>query len=179
MKKIKVAIISLASIACFSGFSFIALAQPDSLDDKQLEQIRANCLSVNDTLNRLRTSDALLRVNRGQVYESIQTKLMDRFNVRLINNKIDNKDLVAIREQYNINLNQFRANYISYEEQLVKAMSIDCQSQPQRYYQTVLLVRGKRQLVHQEIVKLNQQIDQYSLAVGNLKQQLLGKGLEE
>lgn len=164
---------------CLSGVSYIALAEPEVLDDKHIDQIKANCVLVDNTLNQLHTSDALLRVNRGQVYESIQTKLMVKLNARLANNKIDNKELIEISNQYKAALNQFRTDYVSYEEQLTKAIDIDCQAQPQLYYQTILSVRDRRKLVHADIVNLNQQIDKYALVVDNLGQQLKPETLED
>jgi hypothetical protein len=120
-------------------------------------------------LNQLHASDALLRVNRGQIYESMSTKLMDRFNGRVSNNGFDNTNLVAITKSYGLMLDTFRLDYITYEKQLALAISIDCPNQPVEFYDAVLSARTKRSQVNADVIKLNQFIDQYQLAVNQFE----------
>lgn len=161
----------LATIIIVSVVTFFAVsAQNPALTDQQIEQISGNCLSTKNTLTQLHASDALLRVNRGQIYESMYTKLMERFNARATANKLDSDDLSDVAQQYNLTLDAFRLDYQVYEEQLAKTLDIDCTKQPTQFYDSVILARSKRDQVHTEVLKLNQYIDQYQLALDQFEQ---------
>jgi len=153
-----------------SGISLMGVAaQSATMTDQQIELIRSNCVSAKNTLNQLHASDALLRVNRGQIYESMSTKLMDRFNNRASTNGFGNTDLVAVTKSYGLMLDTFRLEYIGYEKQLALAISIDCPNQPVEFYDAVLSARTKRNQVNVDVVKLNQHIDQYQSAVNQFE----------
>lgn len=158
-KIISIAVITTAiSVASVIGVA----AEGVVLTEGQLAQIGGSCLTTKNTLTQLHSSDALLRVNRGQIYESMYTKLMDRFNSRLASNKLDNTKLKQTADDYSIALNKFREDYKSYEEQLSKALEIDCPKKPQQYYEAVSLARTMRSQIHDDVVKLNGYIDQYN-----------------
>jgi len=109
-------------------FFIVTKAQStNTISDSQIKLIKTNCVSTKDTLNRIHASDALLRVNMGQIYESISTKLMDGFNGRVVGNNLNGINLISISSEYGQTLDKFRADYINYEEKMSTAMSIDCQ----------------------------------------------------
>ena len=153
-------------MAAVSALSFLlASAQDPVLSEQKVQQIRGNCLTTKNTLTQLHASDALLRVNRGQLYESIYTKLMDRFNIRVASNKLNNDDLKKTADDYRNTLDIFRSDYKSYEEQLAKTLDIDCTAQPTQFYDAIVLARSMREVVHGDVVKLNQYVDQYQTDV--------------
>ena len=167
MKFLSKLIISCLAIAVvLTGAVFLKVsAQDQPITSQQIDLIRGNCVSTKNTLNQLHASDALLRVNRGQIYESIETKLMNGFNGRLSNNNFNNSNMTSITNNYESTLNNFRSHYIIYEEQLASAISIDCSKQPGAFYEAISSARTKRSQVHADVVKLNQYIDQYQAAV--------------
>ncbi len=139
------------------------------LTDEQRSLIRTNCVSIKNTLNQLKVSDALLRVNRGQVYESMRSKLMDRFNSRLSSKSLDNRGVSVVTSNYASSLDTFRLNYVSYERQLTSAIRIDCTDDPDSFHASLLLAREKRAIVHQDINRLHQLIDDYRNAAGDFR----------
>jgi hypothetical protein len=155
-----IGIISLTAIGCLASFS-TATAQDEPITAQQIQLIKNNCVSVKNTLTQLHSSDALLRVNMGQSYESMSTKLMTKFNNRLANNNIPNANLVDATANFDSILDTFRLDYIAYEEQLSIAINIDCQKQPVSFYDAVSSARSKRELVHSDIARLNQSLTQY------------------
>lgn len=162
----KLSAICLVSVAILSIISLaVVAAQSVPMTDQQIDLIRNNCVSTKNTLNQLHSSDALLRVNRGQIYELISTKLMEKFNSRVSDNKFNNASLVSVTNSYESMLDTFRFDYITYEKQLVLAINIDCSKQPVVFYDAVALARTDRDQVHTDVVKLNQLIDQYKLSV--------------
>lgn len=163
----------LSAIIATSGVVFGLASAQTALSDDQIKQITGSCLSTKNTLNQLHASDALLRVNRGQIYESIYAKLMSRFSTRVLNNKLDNSNLALSANEFSTTLNTFRSDYIAYEGQLTKTIEIDCIKSPVQFYEATTLSRTKREIVHSDIVKLNQQIDSYRLAVDQFEATLL------
>ncbi len=163
-KKVLMIVMISAIIAGSLGL-LRASAEGVSMTDQQIELIRSSCLSTKSTLNQLHVSDALLRVNRGQIYESMSTKLMERFNSRTSNNRYNNSELVAATASYGQALDKFRLDYIDYEQQLSLAINADCSNQPVVFYDAVASARNKRNQVHADVSQLNQYIDQYQLAL--------------
>lgn len=165
---IRVRLVVFAIIAA-SLLSVFALkdASAEDLSQEQIDRITANCVSIQGSLNQLHASDALLRVNRGQIYESIGSKLMGNFNGRLGNNGQDNKGLIVVADQYQVALAAFRTDYQIYERQLSDTMKIDCTKQPVAFHASLENARTKREVVHSDVTKLNQYIDDYRSAVND------------
>lgn len=139
----------------------------EDLTPEQTSRVKANCVAIKNSINQLHASDALLRVNRGQVYESMASKLMDTFNARLESNRLDNKATLAVTNNYRSALAQFRTQYIAYEQKLSEAIRIDCVAQPNTFYATLQEARELRKDVHESVQKLHRSIDDYRTSVGD------------
>jgi len=159
-------------VLAISAVSFLLLygvqavnAQTAVLSEKQVELIRKNCQSAKSTLSQLHASDALLRVNRGQVYESLSTRLIEPFNSRLGNNGLDNKATNTVAMNYRTALDAFRSNYRLYEQELSAALKIDCHQSPVAFHESVERARERRKQVNNSVIRLHRVIDDYRLAV--------------
>jgi len=162
---VKRLIIGLSLTVLGTGIFFnIASAQDVPMTAIQIEQIKSSCVSAKNTMAQLHANDALLRVNRGQMYESMTTKLMSRFNDRVDSNHQNSKGLTTVTQSYNAALTTFRIDYQSYEESLSAALKIDCTNEPVTFYDAVADARSKRTQVHVDVVKLHQYIDDYQAA---------------
>lgn len=151
-----------------ASLASVARAQSDtSLTDEQRERVVANCVVIKNSLAQLHASDALLRVNRGQVYESLANNLMEPFNDRLDSNSLDNAAMTTVTTQYRAALTTFRTDYIAYEQKLSEALKTDCASRPDQFHQAVLSARTLRATVHGDVQKLHRSIDDYGLSVGD------------
>lgn len=151
-----------AVVVVFVALPVGAQTQPqEALSDEHKARIVANCTSVKASLQQLHRSDASLRVNRGQLYESIATKLMARLNSRIAMNRLDGGDLVAATAKYEQALAAFRRDYRTYEISLSDVLRIDCSKEPSRFYYAVLDTRAKRSIVGQRVQQLHDQIDTY------------------
>lgn len=167
-KKLSAKIIGLALIFSITPVFNVA-AQSIAINSAQTEIIRSNCVSAKTKLKQLHASDALLRVNMGQIYETILTKLMEKLNNRLANNDYGNGDFVSISINYGSTLDSFRSDYIAYEKQLSTAIGIDCSTQPVSFYDAVILAQAKRDQVHADITKLNQFAVKYESTLGQFE----------
>lgn len=161
-----VAVVSLLSIGLLASLGGTSVKAED-LSPDQVERVKANCVSIKNSINQLHATDALLRVNRGQVYESMGSKLMDNFNSRLSQNNLDNKAMTTVTANYRTTLNKFRTDYIAYEQKLSTAIRIDCTEQPNTFHNTILEARDLRETVHEDVVKLHRLIDDYRSTVGD------------
>lgn len=168
MKRAISTLIVIAGFTVLFGFAAqTAHAQSTQLSPQQVEHIRSNCTTAKSTLTQLHASDALLRVNRGQIYESMASKLMDPFNSRLNNNRLDSKATTVVSTSYRSALDTFRVDYKNYEEKLSKAIRIDCSNNPETFFYTVEEARALRNKVHEDVGKLHLLIDDYRVAVGD------------
>jgi hypothetical protein len=157
-------LISIGAVTIFGVLFWhsIAYAQSGTLmTEEHIARIRSNCIEAQSTLSQLHTSDALLRVNRGQLYESISTKLMTPFNSRATLNRFDVTKLSSVAADYERELIAFRANYKSYEESLSQALKINCENQPVAFYDNVNDARTKREIVHENTTNLTGIIQKY------------------
>lgn len=153
---------AFASVICAIALIGTIHAQSAApMTDAQIARIRLNCVSAKNTVAQLHASDALLRVNRGQIYESMTTKLMKPFNDRASSNHFDTSGLTLAIQNYDSMLTTFRTDYQSYEEQLSNALNIDCSKEPVAFYDAVSLARTLRSQVHVDVTRLNQYIDDY------------------
>lgn len=165
-----ISIVSVAGILMLSFSLFmttITTAQAEPLSDRQRSKIQAECAQIKGSLSQLHASDALLRVNRGQTYESLSSRLMNPFNARLNASGLDSKAMTTHTTQYTAALTSFRAQYISYEKKLSEALRIDCRKDAGSFYTAVLEARELRQDVHKDVEKLHSIIDDYGTSVSD------------
>jgi len=134
------------------------------MTEAQIQRIRDNCVEAQSTLYQLHASDALLRVNRGQLYESMSSKLMEPFDSWLTLNSYNPSDLLSIASDYDSKLTEFRTDYQQYEEAMSKTLQINCTNQPVAFYDSVGDTRDKRAKVHEATLALHDLIKDYKKA---------------
>ncbi|NCU37628.1 hypothetical protein EOL96_01000 [Candidatus Saccharibacteria bacterium] len=158
----KVLVIIIATVVMFTGSVVRAEDQSSLLlTNPEIEIIRANCTSVQSTLNRINASDALARVSLGQRYEIIATKLMAPLNSRIALNRLDNVELTKTTAEFNATLAEFRTAYQQYEQTMIRAIELSCKDRPVAFYDTIILARNHRASVHELVVKLGVLMTQY------------------
>ncbi len=153
--------VAVAGMTLLMSISRVHADSHTPLSGSHKQQIISNCTSVKSSLNQLHRSDASLRVNRGQMYEVVGTKLMARLNGRLVANRLDASTLVSTAARYDTALLNFRDTYKRYEEQLSTLLRVDCTKQPETFYRALLDVRAKRTEVHKSVTNLNSIMSDY------------------
>ena len=161
-----VALASLLTVGLLLPLTGSSVSAEDLTPD-QIARVKGNCVSIKNSLSQLHASDALLRVNRGQVYESMAAKLMDTFNDRLAGNRLDNKAMTTVTANYRSALTTFRTDYIAYEQKLSEAIRIDCTAQPNTFHAALEQARTLRSKVHDDVVRLHRVIDDYRSSVND------------
>lgn len=162
----KVLVICCVSVAMLVAFPLAKVfAESNAISDQQITIIKTNCSQTKSSLNQVRVSDTVLRVNTGQSYDSMSSKLMSRFNDRTSSNNLKNSDLIAATKKFDSTLDTFRSDYKIYAEQLSLAIGIDCSTRPTEFYNAVDQANKYRSLVYADVIKLNDCLDQYQLAL--------------
>lgn len=161
--------IIVGCLVVIAGLLFVLprAAHADALTNEQRDHIKVNCVGIKSSLTQLHASDALLRVNRGQLYETLASKYMDKFNGRLSSNQLDNKAMTTVSGNYATVLASFRSDYIAYESKLSDAISIDCTQQPDSFHEAIMAARQLRFTVHDDIAKLHTLMDDYRSSVNS------------
>jgi len=137
-------------------------AEETKMSPEHIERIKANCIEAQSIMNRIHTNDALLRVNRGQLYETISTKLMSRLNSRISENRLDGGALVTVTAEFDAKASEFRSEYIEYDKALSRALNISCQNQPVAFYDAVSDANKRRGTVNEITKELEQLTKDYS-----------------
>ena len=165
-QRLGVALIALVlSLAAVQLTAFAA--DSDQPTAAEISQIQTNCGTIQSSLTRIHANDALQRVNRGQLYESIAANLMAPFNSRVSLNRLDSTTLVSITNNFQIHLSDFRSTYQTYEQLLSATMKIDCGKDPVKFYQSLEQARTARADVYQATARLTTDIKQYKHAFEN------------
>lgn len=157
----------LGIVLSFCGVLLIGVAASQvahaqvALPEEHLQRIRQNCVTAQTALNQLHASDALLRVNRGQLYENISTKLMAPLNSRIALNRHEGLKLAATTLEYDRQIDVFRSSYKQYEESMSRTLKINCGEQPAEFYQSVQSTRERRQRLHEDTETLTMLLRAY------------------
>lgn len=170
-------ILYLASFLVVSGLfvqPHATLAQADTISNEALANLRTNCGAIKATVNRIHTNDALVRVNIGQDYNAISTRLMAKLNSRLSLNKLDASKLVSITNEFEATRQKFSSNYNAYDTIMSDLDKINCYDDPAKYHQKLVEARVGRQQLASDITVLNKLITSYRDEVLAVKANLRG-----
>lgn len=141
-----------------------------------LDRLQAQCDTVRSHLSRLHSSDALLRVNVGQVYNNISSRLMARLNGRLALNKIDSTELVRLASAFERERVSFSGRYSEYEAELAQLLKIDCRTQVTDFQSRLGLVRDARHKLAATTRQLKETAMAYGAEVERIQQTLSDGG---
>lgn len=162
MRKVNVVLTTVGMLVMASLVYQVTGAQSsEPLSGAHLEKVRRNCNRAQAALERLHTSDAHMRRNRGELYEPISTKLMAPLNSRIAYDKLDGLKLASTALRYDDKFREFRTSYIDYERSMTKTVAIDCEKNPETFYRSVATTRQKRQKVHADTQDLINLIEEY------------------
>lgn len=144
------------------GYTSVGAKADTTLSDAELKVVQNNCIALKNTLDQLNYSDTALRVNQGQYYEEISTKLMTPMNSRIALNKYDSGNLTSITADYVKEIDTFREDYTAYAKALSQARHDNCSERPQNFYDDIVAAASARQTLHESVVRLNDMVKDYA-----------------
>lgn len=103
------------------------------------------CQQVKTRLKQIKLSDAVTRVNYGQIYESLSVNVMTPTNLRLVANNFKPLELLTITDNYQKQVTQFRQHYLSYEDRLSRVIEMSCDYDPAQLVGSLAELRQLRQ----------------------------------
>lgn len=161
-RSLVIAALVIATLTGGIAYSISAQAEESApMTEEHIARIRNNCVEAQASLFQLHAADGGLRVDRGQIYESISTKLMAPFNSRLVLNRVSDATLLSTASEYDKQLQIFRLRYQEYEEAMSAVLRINCVNQPVAFYDSVADTRQKRKLTHDSAMDLQKTILKY------------------
>lgn len=149
-------------------------AESSELSFEKLEEVKANCVEVQVVMQKIQYNDAATRVNRGQGYESLVTRMMIPMNGRTAVNGLSSSaaNLAGITTNYQQSLDNFKNTYERYDNALTLALRIKCQEKPADFYKLLTEARKQRSNVAHEVATLSEYIEAYRQAVIKIKAEL-------
>ena len=138
-------------------------------DSEIIKTLDRNCSSVRVAIKNIHTNDALTRVNVGQRYNSISTKLMARLNGRLAINKLDSSKLVNITNEFESTRLKFNSNYNDYDTAMTDLQRANCSNNVADYYQKLTVAREARNKLSEDVKILDELLVRYKEEVQAIK----------
>ena len=163
MKKI---VLGIVIVSLF--MTTAVLAAETKLD---IDTIRTNCDGARSMIQRIVSSDKTSRINRGRAYDRMSNLFLN-FIERLRQNNINSQEFIEITNQFNLAATNFRIDYDDYKNSIDDVINRECVLRPNEFYGTLTDARSKRKKVNDDINILNEIIERYQAAVGELNQSL-------
>ena len=131
------------------------------LNDDQRGEISMNCSSTKSGLKKLQVSDAKIRSLLGANYQTILNSYITPFNLRLVKNNQNLGDLSDLQSNFVLQKNDFNSLYITYSQQFENLLSIDCQKNPDEFYDQLIVTRESRKELNQKVEDLTKTAEKY------------------
>ena len=149
----------------FSKIVFAEELAKEKPTEIQISKISKKCNDLKNNLKKLRSEDALKRVNLGKSYEKISNGLISNFNARIALNKKNGAELILTASEFEENFKYFKENFQIYERELSELVSQDCTKNPREFYLKLEKARRARREVNYNTKKLNEIAEKYGVQV--------------
>ena len=149
----------------FSKIVFAEEVAKEKPTEIQISKISKKCNDLKNNLKKLRSEDALKRVNLGKSYEKISNGLMSNFNARIALNKKNGAELILTASEFEENFKYFKENFQIYERELSELVLQDCTKNPREFYLKLEKTRRSRREVNYNTKKLNEIAEKYGVQV--------------
>lgn len=143
-----------------------------ALSKEKEDAIVKKCDVIRDNLKKVQKEDAKLRVNLGGFYETILTKFITPLNVRLIENNLSSAGFVENQNNFVDARALFASDFITYQQGLEDLVGIDCRTEPGKFYDKLTIVRQKRKIMVQDVLKMRNIISEHIKLVTDLRGKL-------
>ncbi len=149
----------------FSKIVFAEEMAKEKPTEIQISKISKKCNDLKNNLKKIRSEDALKRVNLGKSYEKISNGLMSNFNARIALNKKNGAELILTVSEFEENFKYFKENFQIYERELSELVSQDCTKNPREFYLKLEKIRRARREVNYNTKKLNEIAEKYGVQI--------------
>ena len=140
-----------------------------ALSSSEKSNLIDHCDVIRDNLKELQKSDSRTRVYLGGYYEVVLSKFIIPLNLRLVENSLSTASFVESQNKFADAKATFTSDFISYQKHLEELISIDCKSEPDKFYDKLEKVRSKRKTMEQDVKSLRSLISEHLKLVTTLK----------
>ncbi len=143
-----------------------------TISDEQAGLISSNCASIKLQLQNTERYGSKSRQHLGAQYESILTNLIINLNLRLVKNNRANGEIAEQQIKLSSERDYFRNKFTDYSRELESLKNFDCKSEPQAFYDKLVVVRSKRNEISESMARLREIIGQHRESVSKLREEL-------
>lgn len=166
---IKKSIFGVAVSLIFAGgiFVVVAHAQTDTLTPEKQTIITQNCILSQTALQHIQYNDTATRVNRGQGYETILSRLMTPLNTRTTSGGYNDSatTLIDITKRYQQVLDSFKNHYSDYDNAISSSLKVKCKDNQAKFYGYLEEARRQRQTIAGDVDNLSSLVNEYRAGV--------------
>ena len=108
----------------------------------------------------------------GGHYETILAKFVVPLNVKLVENNISNVGLIENQNNLAKAKVAFSDDFIKYQQALEELITIDCKTEPEGFYEKLMVARRRRKVVEQDAATMRGIVSEHVELVNNLKGKL-------
>lgn len=175
MKKIRLSFyyiilfVFLQVLVCLTGVVVRAEGEETGITDEQRSVIVNHCDTMKDNLKALQRTDSRARVYLGRYYETILSSFITPLNLRLVENNISNTKLLDNQTNFVTQRGNFTNDYIIYQQALEDLVNTNCKTEPEKFYEKLVVARERRAIVNKDVLKLKSLTDEQKKLVEELK----------
>lgn len=143
-----------------------------AVTENQEDAIKNHCEAIREDLKKVQKADARTRVYLGALYETILTDFVVPLNVRLVENNLSGAEFIENQNNVADTKTLFANDFISYQQNLEELVLMDCKKEPEGFYNKLEMVRKKRKIVEQDVLKMRNLISEHVELATQLKGKL-------
>jgi hypothetical protein len=152
MRKMSLIFNYITAVVICQGLAFSTGVM--AISDVQKDAISDHCEPIKESLKTVQRNDARARTYLGGRYETILSKYITPLNVRLVENNLSEVSLIENQTNFAKAKSTFAADYVGYQQNLEELIMVDCKTEPEKFYEKLISVRGKRKIVSQDVARL-------------------------
>jgi hypothetical protein len=171
LQKLLVVVFIFVATVIFSSTSF---AQSADLTSEKRVIVVQTCVSAQTVMQKIQHNDAATRVNRGQTYATIISRLMTPLNTRSTSNGYNSSAtlLTDTTKRYQQALDDFKDHYKNYDNAVSNALKTKCKDKPEVFYGYIEDARRERQNVAADVTALSGLVGEYRVNVLKLRSEV-------
>lgn len=143
-----------------------------AITEEQSTAVSTHCTTIKDSLKNVQKNDSRARFYLGSYYEKILSKFMIPLNVRLVENNLSMVELIKNQNDLADSKATFVNDFIDYQRELETLVAMDCTAQPEEFYEQLVVVRGKRQTVAEDVQELRGLVTDHMAFIVQLKEKM-------
>lgn len=163
-------VIVACSLVVVSAIAPVSATAKSEISKEEMSAIVNNCSTIKQSLSQLQKADSKTRTYLGTTYETIAGKFITPLNLRLVRN--NRPTLSEIQSDFSAEQTKFRDSYTEYMREMETLTAINCQTEPEKFYNQLVAVRERRAKVRLAVEELNQLTTAQYQAVVKLQKEL-------